>query len=210
MSILTKKEFLENIKNGQLAFNPALDEFQLQEHAVDLRLGFTFLVPKIWRLTEKGREVTKSDEEEKINAPKFDVVELEEGQYFELMPGEYVLASTLEKISLGNKLVANLFPRSSINRRGVSLDLSGLINANYEGQLILPIRNNTSSQIIKLYPGERICQITLSELKEPVSAGKSKYHKEDIANGYKKDGSKEMELLKKGKLRELKERYSLK
>src|SRR6185369_7713872 len=116
-------------------------------------------VPKNWHLTARGRESLDILHFDKRNQEYFDVVELEEGQYFDLLPQEYILVSTLETIKIPNDLMAVLYPRSSTNRKGLSLDLTGIVDSGYEGQLILPIRNNTSSQVVKLYPGERFCQI---------------------------------------------------
>ena len=56
MSIITKKQLLEKVKTGEIGVSPALDTFQLQDHSIDLRLGFTFMIPKRWHLTTNGRE----------------------------------------------------------------------------------------------------------------------------------------------------------
>ena len=61
MSVLTQEDILNNIKQKKIVFKPALDEFQLHSHAVDLRLGFTFLLPKTWHMTAKGREQLNMD-----------------------------------------------------------------------------------------------------------------------------------------------------
>src|SRR5258707_15419722 len=55
MGILTKTELLEQIRSGSLVFTPELDEFQMQAHAVDLRLGFNFLIARHWEFTQQGR-----------------------------------------------------------------------------------------------------------------------------------------------------------
>lgn len=209
MSVITKKQILEKVKTGEITFNPALDSFQLQAHAVDLRLGFTFMIPKRWHLTTKGRESLDILNFDKVNNNHFEIVEMEEGQYFDLLPGEYVLVSTLESIKVPNDLMAVLYPRSSTNRKGLSLDLTGIIDSGYEGQLTLPIRNNTHSQIIRLYPGERVCQIVFETLQEPVQPRKSKYHQIDIIEGVKREDSSESSLILKGKIRELKENHKI-
>jgi hypothetical protein len=56
MSILVKDDILTFIKKGKIVFTPELDIFQLQGHAIDLRLGYTFLIPKSWQLTKEGRK----------------------------------------------------------------------------------------------------------------------------------------------------------
>lgn len=209
MSVITKKQILEKIKSGEITFKPALDQFQLQEHAVDLRLGFTFMIPKMWHLTPRGRESLDITHFDKNNNGFFEVVELEQGQYFDLLPQEYILVSTFESIKVPDDLMAVLYPRSSTNRKGLSLDLTGIIDSGYEGQLVLPIRNNTRSQTVRLYPGERMCQIVFEELKEKVSARKSKYHQKDIIDGVTLEKKDESELILSGKIKELKENYKI-
>ncbi len=209
MAILTKKQILEEIKIGKIKIKPGLDSFQLQDHAVDLRLGFTFMIPKLWKITEKGREVLDVMHFDKANNDFFEIIELEEGQYFELLPGEHVIVGTLEKISLPNDLMAILYPRSSTNRKGLSLDLTGIVDSGYEGQLTLPIRNNAKSQVVRLYPGERICQLVFETLTENTNPRKSKYHNKDVAEGVKREKQKEAKLILKGKIKELKEKNAL-
>ena len=137
-------------------------------------------------------------------------MELEEGQYFELLPEEYILVSTLEAIKVPDDLMAVLYPRSSTNRRGLSLDLTGIIDSGYEGQLTLPIRNNPHSQVLQLYPGERLCQIVFEELDRPVIARKSKYHQRDIIDGVGRDKAVEARLILKGQIKKLKEDWGVK
>lgn len=210
MAVLTKKEITERVTAGDIGFTPGLDSFQLQDHAVDLRLGFTFLIPKIWHLTPAGRESLITTDFDKTNAEHFEVVELEEGQFFDLLPGEYVLVSTLETIKIPNDLMAVLYPRSSTNRKGLSLDLTGIVDAGYEGQLTLPVRNNTRSQPVRLYPGERLCQIVFEELTQKIEKPrKSKYHKRDIIDGIGREKKAEANLILKGKIRELKANFKV-
>jgi dCTP deaminase len=216
MAIITKKEILEYVKKGEIKFKPELDSLQLQAHAVDLRLGYTFLIPKIWHLTEKGREALNMDHLDKNKPQYFDAVELEKGQFFDLLPGEFILVSTLESIKVPNDLMGILYPRSSTNRKGLSVDLTGVIDSGYEGQLAVPVRNNTRSQTVRLYPGERFCQIVFDKLAEKVEIIESRYHEKDIIEGFirnkKSEGEKgeeEIKFLKKGEIKELKDKYKI-
>ena len=209
MSIITKKDILARMQSGSLVFKPGLDQFQLQEHSVDLRLGFTFMIPKMWHITPHGRESLDITHFDRRNHEYFDVIELEEGQYFDFLPQEYVLVSTLEKIKMPADLMAVLYPRSSTNRKGLSLDLTGIIDAGYEGQLVLPIRNNTRSQAVRLYPGERLCQLVFEELKEEVVPRPSKYHQKDIIEGVRQEKEAEVNLLIKGDIKGLKEKHGV-
>jgi dCTP deaminase len=211
MSILTKKQILERVLKNEIAFNPNLDEFQVQAHAIDMRLGYTFLIPKEWHMTPNGREALRIDHLDKNKPEYFDVIELEQGQYFELLPNEHVLASTFESVKVPNDLMAILYPRSSTNRKGLSVDLTGIVDSGYEGQLVIPIRNNTSSQVVKLYPGERFCQLVFESLEEPVEAEKSRYHQKDIVEGFimtkdnkQKRDNEEIKYVAEGRMKELK------
>jgi dCTP deaminase len=208
MAVITQKEILELVKSGEISFKPELDRFQLQGHSVDLRLGYTFMIPKSWHLTPKGREALDITHFDKNTNAHFEIVELEAGQYFDLLPQEYVLVSTLESLKVSPKLMAVLYPRSSTNRKGMSLDLTGIIDAGYEGQLILPIRNNTHSQTVRLYPGERLCQIVFEELTGHVEH-KSKYHNKDIIDGIERESADESTLILEGKIKQLKADYKI-
>ncbi len=192
-----------------MKFNPPLDAFQLQEHAVDLRMGFTFMIPKRWHLTKTGREALDVTHFDKPNSEYFEIVELEEGQKFELLPQEYILVSTLESIKVPKDLMAVMYPRSSTNRKGLSVDLTGIIDSGYEGQLTIPIRNNTQSQVVQLHPGERLCQIVFEKLTQPVNARKSKYHQRDIIEGVKREKRTESSLILNGDIRKLKEKHKI-
>ncbi len=207
MAVLSKIEIAERVQRGDIAFAPGLDAFQLQSHAVDLRLGFTFLIPKVWRMTEKGRKALTIDPLRDHGPEYFDIIELEQGQSFDLLPEEYVLVSTLETIKVPNDLMAILYPRSSVNRKGLSVDLTGIIDSGYEGPLTLPIRNNTRSQVIELHPGERFCQVVFETLTQEVSPRKSRWHMKDVVDKGSKEKAAEMKLVFKGDLKKLKKDY---
>src|SRR4051812_17343319 len=208
MAILTKGEILQRVKDGNIGINPGLDAFQLQMHAVDLRLGFTFLIPKVWKMTPKGRQALSIDPLKDHGPEYFDVIELEQGQSFDLLPEEYVLVSTFETIKVPNDLMAILYPRSSVNRKGLSVDLTGIIDSGYEGPLTLPIRNNTRSQVIQLHPGERFCQVVFESLTHEVNPRKSRWHGKDVVDKGAKEKGVEMKLVFSGDIKKLKKDFS--
>lgn len=209
MSVLTQTEILERIAKGEIAIEPSVDEFQLQAHSVDLRLGFTFMIPKHYIMTNEGREALRIDPLRNHGPEYFDVIELEQGQYFELLPGEHILVSSLENIKVPKDLMAILYPRSSVNRKGLSVDLTGIIDSGYEGVLTLPVRNNTDSQIIRLYPGERFCQVVFEALTHEVDARPSRWHKKDVVEKGENEKSSEIDLVLTGKIKELKTDFAI-
>ena len=212
--ILTRHEIRELIELEKLQFEPRLDTFQNQPHAVDLRLGTVFYIPKIWKMTQLGREIVTVDVTETAG-DNYEKIELNPGQCFDLAPGESIIASTLEKITLKSPdIMGVLYPRSSVNRRGLSVDLTGIIDTFYEGNLMIPILNKTSSQIIRIYPGERICQVLFHKLSQPLTReealihGKvaAKYNDSDGHNlSSKKDAQEEIAYIKVGDLEGLKQ-----
>lgn len=218
--VLSKKHILEKIKNQELNFIPMIDGWQLQPHSVDLRVGYDFHIPRTWELNKEGRKVINIDPLNPDSTNNFDKITLKPSQYFEIMPKEYVIATTLETIELkGKDFMAILFPRSSMNRRGLALDLSGIIDVGYKGKLMIPISNNTNEQIIRIYPGERICQIIIEQISTQISPRevlnhglyKARYH--GAIGGFmpgKTDKLEEINLIKHGKLSELKKKYALK
>lgn len=209
MSQLTKRDILRLVGSGKLRFTPELDSFQVQAHAIDLRLGYTFLIARHWVFNQQGRIALQHDHLQG-GAAHFDTIELEAGQVFDILPGENVLVSTLETIRMPDDVMANMFPRSSVNRQGLAVDLSGIIDAGYEGSLLIPVRNNNLSNVVRLYPGERFCQLTFMQLAEPVEVRQSRYHRRDIATGVlPEQHSEETDLVRQGNIAELKKRFGV-
>ncbi len=209
--ILSNEEIVERIHRNELVFTPGIDQFQIQQHSVDLRLGFSFLIPKSWELTNEGRVAVRTDHLDLgQKSMRHTLVELEEGQFFDILPGEYVAVATLEKIKLPDNLMGILYPRSSVNRRGLSIDLTGVVDAGYEGNLLIPVRNNTQFQVIRMYPGERFCQIVFEEIGGPVEVTPSRWQNFDVVITIKEERSKqEMEYVRNGRISELKKDFPI-
>lgn len=215
--ILTRPDIQKRIDSGVLDFEPALDAFQMQPHAVDLRLGYRFLIPKNWTMTDQGRKaLTVSIEDRGVHKEQFEEVILKPGQYFDLLPNEFVIGTSLERVKINDmSLMAILFPRTSTNRRGINLSLSGIIDTGYEGNLIFPMKNEAGDQVLRLYPGERICQVIFEELSAPLTIEDARMHglseaKYSHSNDtiFQLDKKEERDLLVQGKLDDLKQKFS--
>ena len=216
--VLSQKDILDKIKNGRLGFDPEIDKFQLQPNGVDLRLGWSFYSPKKWTTNNQGRVGLEIDYTEQMPKESMDILKLQPGQYFELLPKEFIIASTLEKIDIkDDSLMAMLYARSSLLRRGL-LIFSGTIDSHYKGYMAIPIVNNTDSQIIKLYPGERVCQLVFHMLSSPLTEEEAQKHglknaKYQESAPYslnaKSDAEEEIGLIKEGKLDDLKNNFKI-
>lgn len=218
MAVLGKKEIEEAIQKKLIEFSPSLDGFQLQPNAVDLRLGWGFYIPKNWSLMPEGRVAVRPDHlQTGFHKENFTFMELSPGQYFEILPGEHVLVSTLEKIILNTgDIIAILHPRSSMIRRGLVIE-SGVVDAFYTGTMIIPIFNGTN-HVIRLYPGERCYQLVFERLESSVSreeAGKHGIASAKYAGAMahssnaRMDSDEEISFLKSGDLDALKARFSI-
>ena len=216
MSVLTRTEIQEAIKKNDLRFTPELDQFQMQPHAIDLRLGYKFLIPKNWTVDENGRRAIKvAIDDVEAHREQFDEIQLQPGQYFDLLPNEFVIGTSLERIEMNApNLMAILFPRTSTNRRGINLSLSGIIDTGYKGNLIFPMKNEAGDQVLRIYPGERVCQVIFEELRTPLTPEQANLHGVSAAKYSDADSTKfqldkddERKLLIGGRLDELKNNF---
>ena len=212
--ILNKSKIIEKLKKGSIDFEPGLDAYQIQTNSVDLRLGTTFYIPETWKITPGGREAIRADYiDVKENPEYFKMIKLRPGQFFEILPNEFIIISTYEKIKISNDLAAILYPRSSVLRRGIVIE-GGTVNAGYEGYLTIPMLNS-SSHSIKLYPGERVCHLVFHELSgalgnEELGGVASKYQSSTpFGLDAKLDQQEEIDFIKSGKLEELKTAHRL-
>lgn len=90
---------------------------------------------------------------------------------YELLPGEFILASTQEKVSVPVDLVARVEGKSSWARRGILVHVSaGYIDPGFQGNVTLEIANLHSTRSAILHPGDRIAQIAFEDLDRPASA----------------------------------------
>lgn len=167
--IITKETYLEEV-----GIVPEPDQWQVNAAALDLRIG-----TKIYRPNNGREEIIGAGRKITINSK------------------EHFLIQTLEKITLPNDIVGIVYPRSGTNRKGITLDMTGIVDPGYSGHLMLPVSNLMSSSV-KFYPGERIAQIVFQRVEKPTEGRLSKYHEGDMAA--KPDKKEEEMLLKSGEL----------
>ena len=92
---------------------------------------------------------------------------VEDGQPFVLHPGEFVLASTLEVITLGDQLAGRLEGKSSLGRLGLlTHSTAGFIDPGFSGHVTLEL-SNVANLPINLWPGMKIGQLCIFRLSSP-------------------------------------------
>jgi dCTP deaminase len=96
-----------------------------------------------------------------------ELVEVEGEEAFILHPGEFVLGSTLERVTLSDDLVARLEGKSSLGRLGLLIhSTAGFIDPGWDGHVTLEL-SNVANLPITIYPRMKIGQLSFVQLSEP-------------------------------------------
>ena len=83
----------------------------------------------------------------------------------ELKPGQFILGSTIERVSIGLYLSANVNGRSSWGRMGIIVHATaGFVDPGFSGQITLEIKNISDITTVVLPVGEAIAQISFDQL----------------------------------------------
>ena len=143
------------LDEGALSISP-LQKQQIQPASVDIRLG------KIFSVVEDSSIgiITLTDEikYKKICAEKY-----------LLLPGQFVLATTMEYISLPNNLTAFVEGRSSLGRMGLFIQNAGWVDPGFSGEITLELYN-ANRCAIELQAGRRIGQLVFAQMDQEARA----------------------------------------
>jgi len=153
--LLSDRDLKKALADGRLGLDP-FDESMVQPSSIDVRLDRYFRVFANHRYTHIDPAEQQDDLTELVE-PKGD-------EPFILHPGEFVLGSTLEVISLGDDLASRLEGKSSLGRLGLlTHSTAGFIDPGFSGHVTLEL-SNVANLPIKLYPGMKIGQICVIQL----------------------------------------------
>ena len=91
-------------------------------------------------------------------------IEVGDGEAFVLHPGEFVLGSTWEQVSLPATVAARLEGKSSLGRLGLlTHSTAGFIDPGFSGHVTLEL-SNMATLPVKLWPGMKIGQLCFFRL----------------------------------------------
>ncbi len=156
--LLSDRDLVSEIKSENLALEPFAPEL-MQPSSIDVRLDRFFRVFNNHLYTHIDPSVQQDD----LTAE----VETADGEPFVLHPGEFVLASTLEVITLGDQLAGRLEGKSSLGRLGLlTHSTAGFIDPGFSGHVTLEL-SNVANLPIKLWPGMKIGQLCIFRLSSP-------------------------------------------
>jgi dCTP deaminase len=147
--ILSDGAMKEYLESGKLRVDPLTSE-QIQPASIDLRLGNHFL-----KVDENQIDSIRLDEE----LPYQELVQSE----IVIPPHSFLLATTMETVSLPDDLTAFVEGRSSIGRIGLFIQNAGWVDPGFDGTITLELFN-ANRLPIRLQAGRRICQLVFARL----------------------------------------------
>lgn len=157
----------------------------LQPASVDLTLGIDFLEPDSPTKCIDLHDVRGTNAYRELVCPTG----------YMLLPGSFVLGTTVETISVPNTLVASVEGKSSLARLGLGVHITaGFCDPGFTGKITLEFVNFNQGASIKLRPGVCICQVAFRELSQPArnpygsAKLNSKYQNQETATGSRYDG----------------------
>ncbi|GAA2997126.1 dCTP deaminase [Kitasatospora sp. NPDC006786] len=156
--LLSDKDIRTEIDRGRVVVDP-FDPSMIQPSSIDVRLDRFFRVFE----NHKYPHIDPSEEQPDLTR----LVEPEGDEAFILHPGEFVLASTYEVITLPDDVASRLEGKSSLGRLGLlTHSTAGFIDPGFSGHVTLEL-SNVATLPIKLYPGMKIGQLCLFRLSSP-------------------------------------------
>lgn len=166
--LLSDRDIRAEIASGRVGCEP-FTESMIQPSSVDVRLD------KFFRVFEnhKYSVIDPSIEQAELTRE----VVAEGSEPFILHPGEFVLASTFEVITLPDDIAGRLEGKSSLGRLGLlTHSTAGFIDPGFSGHITLEL-SNVANLPVKLFPGMKIGQLCLIKLSSPAEHpyGSEKY-----------------------------------
>jgi dCTP deaminase len=156
--VLSDRTIRRLLEAGRIEIEP-FDESLVQPSSVDVR------VDRFFRVFHNARYpfIDVKQPQEDLT----ELVEIEDESPFILHPGEFVLASTLERVRLPDDLVGRLEGKSSLGRLGLLIhSTAGFIDPGFDGHVTLEL-SNVANLPITVYYGMKIGQLSFVQLSEP-------------------------------------------
>jgi dCTP deaminase len=170
--VLSDRTIRRLVGEGRIRIDP-FDPALMQPSSLDVRVDRYF---RVFRNSRYPFIDVKAQQEDLT-----ELVEVDDDEAFILHPGEFVLGSTLERVTLPDDLVARLEGKSSLGRLGLLIhSTAGFIDPGWDGHVTLEL-SNVANLPITIYPRMKIGQLSFVQLSE---AAERPYGSEGIGSKY--------------------------
>jgi len=166
--LLSDRDIKAELDSGRIGLEP-YDPQLLQPSSIDVRLD------RYFRLFDNHKYPFIDPAEDQPELTH--LIEAEPDEPFILHPGEFVLGSTFELVTLPDDVAARLEGKSSLGRLGLlTHSTAGFIDPGFSGHVTLEL-SNVATLPIKLWPGMKIGQLCFFRLSSPAEKpyGSSEY-----------------------------------
>lgn len=150
--ILSDKTITKMLKERSLVIEPITAE-QIQPASVDIRLSHTYSI-----VDDTPSGIITLDNEIKYKTITADT--------YLIMPGQFILATTMEYFELPDDLTAFVEGRSSLGRMGLFIQNAGWVDPGFRGEITLELFN-ANRCAIELTAGRRIGQLVFARMDAP-------------------------------------------
>ncbi|MFC7403390.1 dCTP deaminase [Citricoccus sp. GCM10030269] len=156
--LLSDRDIKAELNSQRIWLDPLVLDM-VQPSSVDVRID------RFFRLFDnhKYAHIDPSVPQEELTR----LVEVDPEEPFILHPGEFVLGSTYERVTLPDDVAARLEGKSSLGRLGLlTHSTAGFIDPGFSGHVTLEL-SNMATLPIKLWPGSKIGQLCFFRLSSP-------------------------------------------
>lgn len=156
--LLSDRDILAEIDGGRVQLDP-FERSMIQPSSIDVRLDKFFRVFD----NHKYPHIDPAADQAELTRE----VQISTDETFILHPGEFVLGSTYELVTLPDDVAARLEGKSSLGRLGLlTHSTAGFIDPGFSGHVTLELAN-VATLPIKLYSGMKIGQLCFFRLSSP-------------------------------------------
>jgi dCTP deaminase len=156
--LLSDRDIRAEVGAGRVVLDP-WDPTMVQPSSVDVRLD------RYFRLFDNHKYAVIDPAADQPDLTR--LVEVDPQEAFVLHPGEFVLGSVYELVTLPDDVAARVEGKSSLGRLGLLTHATaGFIDPGFTGHVTLEL-SNVATLPIKLWPGMKIGQLCLFRLSSP-------------------------------------------
>lgn len=164
--ILSKPEIIEYVRTGKVVFDPPVSDNCIKQVSIDLHLGEKFTN---FKAAPGYLSAIQMDSSLWTSADLW--THHDQRTCYRLDPGQFVLAQTLETVTIPNDLVGFVEGRSSWARMGIAIHLTApKIDPGFQGPITLEMANFSRVPIELRAKIDKPAQLILFRISSPLPA----------------------------------------